>query len=457
MSKTSAKRVLIIGVVGGLLGGLVYLAPAFFSRKPADGPDTAKLRTGGSSAVYFVMDRWRKGIKDKDKDRDIDYVSKGSKDGIKGMIDKKYDIGFSHAPLSDEQLKDAKDKGGEVIQAPVGISAIVPIYNLKELGDKAPLNFTADVLAKIFLGDIKSWDDDALKEINKGVELPKKEIRVVYRKDSSGTTLIFTEYLQAASEAWQKSGLGMQDEVKWKTGEGVARSEQLAQYVNRTEGAISYVEVLHAKLLGVQFGAVENKDKSAFIHVRPENMTAAAKEAARDIPENLVCKLTYRAGEKSYPLCVAAWALCYQNQPADRQKMVTGFFNWVIHEGQAPQVNLWTHDPRIKKAAATAFLNKDAVGAISLVEESRFKLGGIGYQSPPKVTISGGGGSGATATAVITGGKVTAFNVTSGGSGYTSPPTIAIDAPDPEVLFAPLPEELVKRIEKRVKTIKSVQ
>lgn len=460
MSKISMKRILVIFVLGAVLGGLVYFSPAFFN-KPVDVAGTPKLQTGGSSVVYFVMDRWKKGFKDKDKELYVEYLSKGSKNGITNVIAKKYEIGFSHAPLTSEQLKEAKEKGGDVIQIPVGISAIVPIYNVKELKDQPPLNFTADLLAKIFLGDITMWDHDEIKAINKDIKFPKDaKITVVYREDASGSTQVFTEYLQEASEVWRKSDKGVRDQIQLK-GKGVARSEHLANYVNSTEGAIGYVELMHARRLGLQYGAVENKDKK-FILARPENITAAAEDAVREMSDDQTAKLTNRAGEKSYPICAAAWAICYQTQPASKQKMVKEFLTWITHEGQNEAVNVWTYSPTIKKAAATATVANGAVAAIKLNEEklkdgTMMKLGGIGYQTPPKVTIEGGAGKGATATAAIARGKVTGITVTDPGTGYTSAPTVTIAPPAPELIFAPLPKEMVERVDKRLQSIRSVQ
>jgi phosphate transport system substrate-binding protein len=105
--------------------------------------------------------------------------------------------------------------------------------------------------------------------------------------------------------------------------------------VGKTEGAIGYVDLLHA-INGElhQYGAVQNKDRTAFIHVKAENMTAAVKSQLADIPEDLTFKLTNKTGQDSYPICGVIWAVCYRTQPEPEQKKVVEFLQWATHEGQ---------------------------------------------------------------------------------------------------------------------------
>jgi phosphate transport system substrate-binding protein len=320
------------------LAGLVYYSPAYFIKEEAP-PSVVHLKTGGTSVVYIIMaNRWRNPYRN-EKSVEVDYDSIGSTQGISRMIDKQYALGFTHAPLTEDQKKKAQSQGGEVLQIPVIICAVVPIYNVKELKDKPPVKFTGDVLADIFRGKIDKWNDPALKKINEGVDLPDTKITVVHRKDSSGTTLLFTDYLQGASETWKKEMGPASEEVKWPVGIGMARNEGVAAYVRQTEGALGYVDLLHALIgdgLGTQipYGAVQNKDKSAFLHADPENMTATAKALTAAIPEDLTFQLTNKPGKDAYPICGAIWAVCYQNQPAANRQLVQDFVHWITHEGQ---------------------------------------------------------------------------------------------------------------------------
>jgi phosphate transport system substrate-binding protein len=324
-------RIIIILVIGGALCLLVVLAAPLFVKKNPDDP-IAHFNVGGTSVAFFMMDRWESAYR-KAKKVKIHYISTGSSIGISKMIDKSYPIAFTHAPMTDEQIELARAKGGAVLHVPVVLCAVVPYYNLIELKDKPPLKFDGEALADIFLGRISRWNDPALKKLNAEVDLPDKPIIVVHRQDSSGTTLVFTEYLEGASERWKKEMGGPQSTVKWPVGVGMERNQGVAYHVSRTPGAIGYVDLLFAK--AGTYGAVQNKDRTAFIHADPENITAAAQGLVADIPENLIFKLTNRPGKDSYPISGGIWALCYQNQPAGNRQLVPEFLHWITHEGQS--------------------------------------------------------------------------------------------------------------------------
>ena len=341
MSRSTILRISIVLVIGGVLGVLIYFSPAYFSAKD-ETPKYVKLNTGGTSVVHAIVEnRWKTAYR-KLKNIDVVYESTGSTLGVKQMIDKKFSIGFVHAAMTADQKKDAQGKGGDVVHIPIVLCAVAPVYNVKELKGKPPLKFTSEVLAKIYLGDITTWNDPSLQKLNEGVPLPDTKITVVHREDSSGTTFIFTDYLAGASEtwpketkdAWQQKIGAAKNEIKWPVGVAKPRNEGVAYFVHDTEGAIGYVDLVHAIGYHLDYAAVQNTDQTAFIHATPENMTAAAKELGADIPEDLTFKLTNKPGKDSYPICGAIWAILYQNQPASGQPMVVEFLDWVLHDGQ---------------------------------------------------------------------------------------------------------------------------
>jgi phosphate transport system substrate-binding protein len=334
-SRVSVVRLVVIVAVGAVLGLLIYLYPSFYAREESFGP-LPHLKTGGTSVAFIIMEnRWRTKYR-KEKGIEVDYEPTGSTEGLTQLIDNHFAIAFTHAPMSSEQKKKAESKGGDVVHIPVVLCAVAPVYNLPTLKDKPPLHFTGEVLADIYLGKIKNWNDPALKMLNEGVELPDMEIEVVHRSDSSGTTLIFSEYLTEASAAWREKYPQPSSEVKWPEGVGVgmARNNGVANHVMTTEGALGYVDLLYAFTGELQHGAVQNKDKTAFIHAAADNMTAAAKNMKGDIPEDLTFKLINRSGKDSYPISGVIWAVCYQTQPAADGKKVVDFLQWVTHEGQ---------------------------------------------------------------------------------------------------------------------------
>jgi phosphate transport system substrate-binding protein len=327
-----ARRLALILLIGAGLCVFVYFSPAFFSKKEEE-PPPIRLKLGGTSATFFMMDKWKADYF-KEKGIQVHYSSTGSTKGVTKMIDDDFTIGFTHRPVSEKQRKLAQEKGGEVIQVPVLICGVVPVYNLKELKDKPPLKFTGEVLADIFLGKIDRWNDPVLKRLNDGVDLPPTRIAVVHREDSSGTTYIFADYLHGASAAWRAKLGPASSTIRWPVGTGIPRTTGMAALVASTEGAIGYVDLLFAKVRKLSYGALQNKDKTAFVHAEPENLTAAANRLDAEISEDLSFGLTNRSGKDAYPVAGAIWAVCYRAQPVSRRQDVVDFLYWVTHDGQ---------------------------------------------------------------------------------------------------------------------------
>jgi phosphate transport system substrate-binding protein len=198
------------------------------------------------------------------------------------------------------------------------------------------------VLADIFLGKITQWDDPALKAINPGVELPPTKITVVHREDSSGTTQIFTEYLNTVSPAWRERIGPPASKIAWPVGVPVARSLGVAITVDSTEGAIGYVDRRFTLCdeMRLDYPAMENKDKSGFIRAEPENMMAAVTGILGEIPNNLSFSLANKPGKDAYPICGVIYAICFQTQPEPTRTRVVDFLRWATHEGQPQAANM---------------------------------------------------------------------------------------------------------------------
>lgn len=292
---------------------------------------TSELRVngGGSSFVNPLMSRWA-GEYDQKKAGRINYQSVGSGAGIQQMIVKTFDFGCTDAPLNEEQLQQARQNGGEVIHIPLAMGAVVAAYNLDEA--KEPLRFTGPVLADIFLGKIKRWNDKALLDLNPGATLPDQEISVVRRSDGSGTTFIWVDYLSKVSPEW-KEKVGVGTSVNWPTGVGQKGNEGVAGQVKRSPGSIGYIELTYAVQNGIKFGQIQNKE-GTFVTPGLESVTAAAAGALADIPDDLRYSLTNAPGKESYPVSGTVWAVLYANQPAANAKMLADFFRWATHDGQ---------------------------------------------------------------------------------------------------------------------------
>jgi phosphate transport system substrate-binding protein len=322
----------MIVVIAAGLGVVVYFLPSFFAREETS--SAPRLSTGGTSSVSIILENgWRSAYR-KVKGVEVDYESTGSTRGLEHLMDNHYAIAFTHSPMTAEQRQKAEAKGGEIMQVPVALCAVTLAYNVKELKQKPPLKFTPEVLAGIFLGVITKWNDPALKQLNEGADLPDLDITAVHRSDSSGTTYIFTDYLNKTSTLWQKKLGKAGSEISWPGGIGAARNHGVAERVLITEGAIGYVDLAHALALSLSTGAVQNKDQTAFVGPEPANMTAAAQAIIADISEDLTFDLANRTGKDSYPICGGIWAVCYQKQPSANGQRVADFLHWVTHDGQ---------------------------------------------------------------------------------------------------------------------------
>src|SRR5262249_49166461 len=194
----------LIGVVGCILSTGIII-PATFSTTAQ-----AKIVINGAGATFPfpLIDSWRVDYKTVKPDVDINYQSIGSGGGIKQFTAKTVDFGASDGPMSDKELF-AVD--GKTLHVPTVLGGVVITWNVP---DVAELNLTGDVIAKIFLGDIKSWDDEAIKTLNPNAKLPSTPITTVHRADGSGTTYCFTDYLSKVSPAW-KSKVGQGKAVNW--------------------------------------------------------------------------------------------------------------------------------------------------------------------------------------------------------------------------------------------------
>lgn len=335
-NKQSSGRLTALCLVGVVICGGAYFARDWITHAESAEP---KLELAGTSAAALIIDNsWGRTCRVATGTA-IEYHSTGSTEGINQLIAGKQPIILSHSPLSEEQRAKAKTAQGEVVHIPMILCAVVPAYNVAELKDKPPLRFTGETLAGIFLGKIDRWNHPALVAINPDADLPDKPIAVIHREDSSGTTSIFTDYLAKASPEWKvKVGPG-KGKVAFPVGVGKVRSRGVSEHLLETDGGITYLDLVHVDIMaetsGVRYGAVENRDKSGFIHAEAENITASVKNSAANIGEDLTFSLTYQPGANSYPICGGIWAIAYQKLPTEDHRKVTEFLEWALKHGQA--------------------------------------------------------------------------------------------------------------------------
>jgi phosphate transport system substrate-binding protein len=319
-----ALAIVVLGLAAVAVGGCNSVP----SKSGGGGAAPAKrITASGSSLVNPMMKRWMREY-EKATSLVLEYNSTGSTTGIKNWMDNKDVFACSDAPLNEEQMGKAKEVG-DFIHVPLVIGSVVPFYNLPDV--EKPLHFTGRVLADIFLGKIKKWNDPALADLNRDVKLPDLDIAVVVRADGSGTSYIFTDYLSKVSEDW-KTKVGVNTLPNWPIGSRAPKSDGVAGAVSGTKGAIGYVELLYAK--DKKYGQVQNK-AGQFVLASVETTDAAADNITeKDLPDYLRVSMTDVAGDSSYPICGPVFGLTFTRQVADKAAAVKEFFRWATHDGQ---------------------------------------------------------------------------------------------------------------------------
>ncbi len=256
----------------------------------------------------------------------MNYQSIGSGGGIKQIQAKTVDFGASDMPLKQEDL----DKHG-LLQFPAIMGGVVPVVNVKGV-EPGKLKLDGPTLARIYMGEIRKWNDAALKQLNPDLALPDQAIAPVYRSDGSGTTFLFTDYLAKASPQF-KQKVGSSTAVKWPSGLGGKGNEGVAALTGRTAGAIGYVEYAYAKQNKMAHALLKNRD-GQFVAPQSETFQAAAASADWKGTPGYAVVLTDQPGAQSWPITGASFILVYKNaEKPERARQVLDFFAWAFREG----------------------------------------------------------------------------------------------------------------------------
>jgi phosphate transport system substrate-binding protein len=238
------------------------------------------------------------------------------------------DFGASDAPMSDADLKAAP---GELLHIPTVLGAVVVTYNVSSITQ--PLHLSPEVLADIFLGKIKKWDDAHIKQDNAGVNLPAADITVVHRADGSGTSYVFTDYLSKVSTEW-KDKVGVDKSPKWPVGQGGKGNEGVTGQIKQQPNTIGYVELAYAVQNNLPAALIKNAS-GQFIAPSIDAVTAAAASASAQTPDDLRVSITNSAGENAYPISSYTYILAYKDQKnAEKGKALVDFLWWGIHDGE---------------------------------------------------------------------------------------------------------------------------
>jgi phosphate transport system substrate-binding protein len=303
-----------------LFGAALFAAPVMGSATAAD------INGAGASFPYPIYAKWADAYK-KETGTGLNYQSIGSGGGIKQITARTVTFGASDAPLTAKQLKE----GGDLIQWPMVMGGIVPVVNVE--GVKAgDLTIDGPTLAKIFLGEIKTWDDAALKKLNPNAKLPSAAIAVVHRSDGSGTTFNFTDYLNKVSPDW-KSKVGSATSVEWPVGIGAKGNEGVAAGVKQAQNSIGYVETAYAKQNNLTTVKMTNKDGKV-VAATGETVQAAAANADWEHSDGFYLIITDQPGANAWPISASTFILMPKkvNDAAAAQEALK-FFTWAYAKG----------------------------------------------------------------------------------------------------------------------------
>ena len=232
----------------------------------------------------------------------VAYGGIGSGGGVRNLRDKIVDFAGSDAFLSEKEMKDMP----EVIHVPTCMGAVVLAYNLDGVNN---LNLSGDVIADIFAGNIKMWNDERLTALNPGVELPAEAIIPVFRSDGSGTTFVFTDYLTKVSPMW-KENFGAGKSVNFPSGQAAKGNPGVAGVIKQTKNSIGYVGSEYAFAQKIAYAKIQNQ-RGEIVEPTAVSISAAA---SGEIPADTRCSITNADAAGAYPISTFTWMIIYKEQ-----------------------------------------------------------------------------------------------------------------------------------------------
>ena len=302
-------------------------------------PGGVLLRGAGATFPSLLYKKWFAQYGAAHPDVAITYDAVGSGEGVRRFIgaavqdSERVDFGASDAAMTDEQMAQVS-KG--VLLVPATAGSVVLAYNLPNF--QGELKLSREAYTGIFLGRIKTWDDDAIAAANPGISLPKLSIVTVTRQDASGTTFAFTKHLDAISPEWS-SRYGAATLVDWPGNSMRARgNENVAGRIQHSEGSIGYVGYEFANRLGLKMAVLQNK---AGAYVSPSEEAGMAALSGAELPENLRLFFADPPGRDAYPIVTLSWMLVYKNYDDPRKaKALRDLLYWCLTDGQKAAADL---------------------------------------------------------------------------------------------------------------------
>jgi phosphate transport system substrate-binding protein len=255
----------------------------------------------------------------------INYQSIGSGGGIRQYTQGTVDFGATDGPMNESQIQAV---AGNVLHVPAVLGAVVVTYNLPSLGD-AKLKFDGNLLVDIFMGRVTRWNDAKIAALNPGVRLPDIDLVVVHRSDGSGTTYVFTDYLNKFSREW-KDKVGYATSVNWPVGLGGKGNEGVTQQVKQVEGAVGYVELIYAISNNLPYAQIKNASGN-YVTPSLESVTAAAAGVNLPKETDFRVSITNAPGAEAYSIASFTWLLIKKdNRDGAKARLIRDFLTWMI-------------------------------------------------------------------------------------------------------------------------------
>ncbi|MDH7602136.1 MAG: phosphate ABC transporter substrate-binding protein PstS [Armatimonadota bacterium] len=320
-NKTSVLLVAVLPVV--MTGcGKQAMPPA---KLVTNASQTVTINGAGATFPYPIYAKWADEYYQLTRVK-VNYQSIGSGGGVQQIKAGTVHFGASDAPLRPEELA----KAG-LFQFPMVIGGVVPVVNLPAI-KPGTVRMSGKLLAEIFLGKVKRWTDPAIAKENPNIKFPDKAITVVHRADGSGTTWIFTNYLDKVSPEWHAK-IGCGKAVNWPVGIAGKGNEGVSAYVQRLEGAIGYVEYAYALQNKMSYVRLRNRAGN-YVEPSVESFQATAANAEWNKAAGFYVVLTDQPGEKSWPITGASYIIIHKKQTDPKvARAMLGFFEWCYKHG----------------------------------------------------------------------------------------------------------------------------
>ncbi len=308
-----------------LLMCLLFLLALGLHGVPAKAQNATILVGSGSSVPAPLYNRWTQEYGKRNSGIQLRYLTVGTSEGIKQISHGAGDFGAGEAQLSEKERKE-----GGLIELPVVLIGIVPIYNLPDVHE---LRLSGEVLAGIFLGDIKSWNAPQIAKLNPGSDLPNLPIQVINRPAGKGSNFVFTEFLSKTSSKF-RAEIGTSPSPKWPVGTPAERSSDMAEKVKTTPGSIGFVEYQYAVKNGISQAAVQNS-AGKFVKASESSIAAACEGVEAPRWSSFSASLTNAPGPESFPITSFTWIYLRTGlSDSARTAALGNLLDWVYSDGQ---------------------------------------------------------------------------------------------------------------------------